>query len=266
MLAVGTTADSTDSSTDKRQKRISLAVFFATCVASILALYLIYMRARKLWPLVVAEKAQRDHLKFLEEREDGRVTEPLTKQQVGDVVVIDGHAAAVGVGAGQDGHRRDESFDTDASDEYARREFEREKNQRRGDMERGHYTGTPTQEKAFYPPATYEQANAQHPYALKPGTGAMAGVGANGNGRHNFPTEPSAASVSYQQRAAMDSHASDLGGTTLVDRSTQNATPVRHAGDEYGRDPYGQGAGQAIPSGSFAEIPLTSQGAGGRGY
>lgn len=225
------------------------------------------MRARKLWPLVVAEKAQRDHLKFLEEREEGGpLTEPLTKQQVGDVVVVDGHAAEIGVG--QDGHTREDSFETEASEEYARREFEREKH-RKGDVQRGNYTGTPTEEKAFYPPTNYEQAHNKHPYVLKPGGGgAMAGVGANGHGRHNFPTSPSAASLQLQQRAAADSYASDLGGTTLVDRSRENSTPVgEQAGHDYGRNPYGQGEG--IPSGSFAEIPLTTPvGArgGGRAY
>ncbi len=234
------------------------------------------MRARKLWPLVVAEKAQRDHLKSLEDREDGRVDAPLTKQQVGDVVVVDGHAAAIGVG--QDGHRREESFETEASEEYARREYEREKH-RRGDVGRGNYSGTPTEEKAFYPPTTYERAHPQqqqqHPYALNPGVGgAMAGVGANGNGRHNFPTSPSAASLQLQQRGAMESHASDVGGTTLVDRSRENRTPVDGRGQgqapygyQYGNNPYGQGEG--IPSGSFAEIPLTSphgDRGGGRAY
>lgn len=223
------------------------------------------MRARKLWPLVVAEKAQRDHLKFLEEREDGPINEPLTKQQVGDVVVVDGHAAEIGVG--RDGHRRDESFETEASEEYVRREYEREK-QRRGDVGRGHYVGTPTEEKAFYPPANYEQSQNRHPHALNPGAGgAMAGVGANGFGRHNFPTSPSAASLQLQQGGAGDSRASDLGGTTLVDRSRENGTPVGAQGQgqgyEYGRNPYGQGEG--VPSGSFAEIPLTSP-AGGRAY
>lgn len=47
----GETSQVSDPATVKKQQRISLSVFFATALATVLALYIVYMRARKLCAL-----------------------------------------------------------------------------------------------------------------------------------------------------------------------------------------------------------------------
>ncbi|BGP16931.1 hypothetical protein JCM10213_007376 [Rhodosporidiobolus nylandii] len=51
----GETEGVSDPATVKKQQRISLSVFFATCVATLLSLYIVYMRARKLYPEVLRD-------------------------------------------------------------------------------------------------------------------------------------------------------------------------------------------------------------------
>ncbi|GAA5971024.1 hypothetical protein JCM11641_004114 [Rhodosporidiobolus odoratus] len=51
----GETEGVSDPATVKKQQRISLSVFFATCLATVLSLYIVYMRARKLYPEVLRD-------------------------------------------------------------------------------------------------------------------------------------------------------------------------------------------------------------------
>ncbi|ORY58007.1 snare associated Golgi protein-domain-containing protein [Leucosporidium creatinivorum] len=55
----GETSGVADPATIHKQRIISLSVFFGTCVATLLALYIVYMRARKLYPQVLLEANER---------------------------------------------------------------------------------------------------------------------------------------------------------------------------------------------------------------
>ncbi|SGY13544.1 BQ5605_C010g05890 [Microbotryum silenes-dioicae] len=55
----GETKDTSNQASIDKQRRISLGVFFGTAIATVLALYIVYMRARKLYPVVMAEAEER---------------------------------------------------------------------------------------------------------------------------------------------------------------------------------------------------------------
>lgn len=180
--------------------------------------------------MVAHSRSALPQLKFLEAREDGRTDEPLTKtgqltqQDVGDVIVVDPRLHGGRQTASEElGHAR-HSFDSQSSDPHAAQRQYPE-----GGVAVAGYGGyhrSPTQEPtAEYPP----QQERTHPYALQAGRGA---------GGQAFSAQGTRVQESREGDLAERGSVSSYGGQT-----------------SYGQSPYGEG--QGVPSGSFADIPLT---------
>lgn len=235
-LTSGTGASEADI---EKQRRISLSVFFVTALLTVVALYIIYMRARKLYPQILAERAERGF-----ERGEGSSAgghdgggggDPLRKEELANIIVHDDPSTDP---------RRQESYDSVASESASQREYEHAR------LANG-YALPPAQPW----PGSGAEGKA-HPYSLQPRNGG---------------TPPRSPKPSLEYSAA---DTSDLGqrhmhgGTALTDgeggdawRAVEDRERLEHQRRPFAEQshPYGE-TNAAASTGSFAEVPLTAGG------